>query len=323
MIIGTVAIIALERISNFLTTSILPHAGSSIEYSSLGTTIEGPLRTYLEQHSAGLPFSPPELIKAWGAIGIIFIIISRRGNLGARIGWILFGLFTCAGVYAGTHLPSQWTATSITAFTWCIVSIYALPFTRRQQAYRRINRGIFQGARRRVEMLKKRALQSARERGYPNLDEYFAERGNQPSEVIAKELTIPKSGARVLSGEFLEAEISTRSVLNPRQQREIALDIRSGEYSNSQIAQRHGCSPAVVKRVKERTEATIRGTTEGKSFSSTSPSSSRASRRRRSGETAKHSAADHTAAPPAGFESALTAPDADLARETRTYENTP
>ena len=80
--------------------------------------VKTPLKLYFMQHSAGLPVSPAELINAWAVVGIVLFIISSFLDSCARIGWVLFGLSSCAAVYAGTHPPIQWTSVGVAAFAW-------------------------------------------------------------------------------------------------------------------------------------------------------------------------------------------------------------
>ena len=96
--------IVLVTVGSQALTSLLSHAGTSAKSSAWGFVIEAPVRTYFQQHSAGLPVSPAELMNLWGFTGLIFFVVSLSGNLGARIGWVIFGLSSSAAVYAKISL---------------------------------------------------------------------------------------------------------------------------------------------------------------------------------------------------------------------------
>ena len=64
------------------------------------------------------------------------------------------------------------------------------------------------------EDVRKRAHQSAKRQGYCDIDEYFAERGNQRIDVIARELKIPKTRVGSLREEYLNlASLSVQHLL--------------------------------------------------------------------------------------------------------------
>jgi len=251
-----IAIVFLVLVSvGFSTLAVVVHSlGASAKSSSLGLVVETPLRAYIEQHSAGLPVSATILYKTWGLTGgILFVTALLFGGLGARIGWVVFGLVSCAAVYAGTHPPAQWTATGVAACAWSLAAIFVFGSMRREQSNRRTRRGkgsTESEGERRHEDTKRRAHQFAKRQGYKDLDEYFAERGNQRIDVIARELKIPKTRVGPLREDHVEAGLSVRSTVTLRRQREIKADLRSGKYSSSEICDKYGCSPAVVKRIR-------------------------------------------------------------------------
>jgi hypothetical protein len=248
---AVIACIVLVSVGSFAMTSLLSSVGTSAKSSNWGAVIEVPLRAYIKQHSSGLPVSPAQLIYVWGFAGFVFFALSCWGNHGARVGWTVFGLFSCGAIYAGTHPPTQWTATGVAALAWSGASVFAFNSVRRFRSRRRLRpRTREQEADLRYEEMRKRARLFAMRRGYKDLEEYFAERGNQTIGIIASELRIPKTKVDQLRGDYLEAGISVRGALTPRQQREIRADIRSGKYSNTEIRERNGCSQAVVRRMR-------------------------------------------------------------------------
>jgi hypothetical protein len=260
-----ITVIVLINVGSFAITSLLSSVGASAGSSHWGLVVEAPLRGYVDQHSRGLPVSSAALINVWGLTGLILFVFSFFGSFGARIGWIVFGLFSCAAVYAGTLPPAQWTAAAVAAFAWSGASIFALHSVDRYRSCSKDGTSTRHGrvtvrtrkeeADRRFEEVRKHALQSAKRQGYRDLDEYFGERGNQIIATIARELMISKTKVNPLREEYLEAGISRRGTLTPRKQREIIADVRSGNYSNSRICKKHGCSQEVVRRIRTWVDA--------------------------------------------------------------------
>jgi hypothetical protein len=232
-------------------TGVLPAAGSLVGSTVLGHLATEQLRTYLEHHSTGLLVSPEELMNLWGIGGLALFIFSLSGNLGARIGWAVFGLISCAAIYQGTAPPAQWTACGLAALAWSILSIIAFRSIGRRETRRQARR------RSREESsddplgdTRSQAHRNAKRGGYGDLEEYFAERGNQTILIIANELKISKTKVGALREQYLESGISARSRLKPKTQREIREDIRSRELSDSQIRARYGCTRTDINRIR-------------------------------------------------------------------------
>ena len=253
-----IAAIVLINVGSFAIVSLLSAVGNSAGSSHWGLVVEAPLRAYVDTHSRGLPVSPTALLAVWGLTGLILFAFSFFGSLGARIGWIVFGLFSCGAVYAGTRPPAQWTATAVAAFAWSVASIIAFHSVARYRTDTRTGRDrvskrtVEEEAEQRFEQVRKRALTSAKRAGYEDLEDYFAERGHKVIDTISRELRIPKPRVNPLREEYLEATISSRGTLSPRKQREIITDLRSGKYSCSEICEMHGCSQEVVRGIRAR-----------------------------------------------------------------------
>jgi len=277
---AVIAAIVLINFGSFAIVSLLSAVGNSAGSSHWGLVVEAPLRAYVYKHSRGLPVSPTALLHVWGLTGLILFALSFLGSLGARIGWIVFGLFSCGAVYAGSRPPAQWTATAVAAFAWSVVSIIAFRSvaryrtdTRTGRDRDRVNRRtVEEEAEQRFEQVRKRALTSAKGAGYKDLEDYFAERGHKVIDTISRELRIPKPRVNPLREEYLEATISSRGTLSPRKQREIIADLRSGKYSCSEISEMHGCSQEVIRGIRARVVASGgKGRAVQPNSSSTSP----------------------------------------------------
>ena len=279
-----IIIIVLVNVGSFAIESLFSSVGQWAGSSHWGLVVEAPIRGYIAQHSKGLAVSSTALIDVWGFTGLILFVFSCFGSFGARIGWVIFGLFSCSAVYAGTHPPAQWTAAGVAAFAWSGASIFALHSVHRRRSSRRDSartrpkrlsaRAREEEVERRFEELRNRALQSAKRQGYKDLDEYFGERGNQTIKIIARELMISPTRVNLLRAEYLELGISIRGTITPQKQREIRADIRSGNYSNSQICEKHGCSHEVVRRIRAKVEASASEKKTGRGDASSSPPAS-------------------------------------------------
>jgi hypothetical protein len=106
---GTViAFIVVVYFGSSTITDLLANAGASARSSNWGLVIEAPIRAYFEQHSAGLPVSTQKLIHVWGLAGLILFIVSLFGNIGARVGWVVFGLFSLVPLFMQepSHRPN-------------------------------------------------------------------------------------------------------------------------------------------------------------------------------------------------------------------------
>ena|SRR5215475_9433245 len=219
--------------------------------SSVWSLIYTPIRHYIGLHSHGLPISGAQILNGWKLTGITIFILACYGSVGARIGWPIFGVISCGAVWAGTAPPTRWTATAITALAWSAVSVLAfrrLSSPRRRPAAWSITR-LRRDTERRRDEARRQAELSARNKGYNNLDHYFAERGNQRIDIIAEELGIPKRYVDPLRREYLEPSISVRSNLSPGVQRQIRTDIRSGDYPKREICKKYGCSLQQLHRI--------------------------------------------------------------------------
>jgi hypothetical protein len=270
-----VVVIVLVQVGSVALAGLLSHAGASARSSAWGQLIAAPLRAYFEHHSAGLPVSPVDLMKMWGFAGLVLFVGSLTGSLGARVGWTVFGASTCAAIYAGTPPPAQWTASGIAAFAWSGASIFAFCHIDRQRSRRRTKQRIrAESESDRLEDVRKRAHRFAKRQGYRDLEEYFAERGNQNLDTITNELKIPKPKVSPLREEYLESGISVRSRLKPRVQREIKADIRSGQCSDSEIRERHRCTQTDIRRIRSSVEASSAEEATADGDSSFSPHSS-------------------------------------------------
>jgi hypothetical protein len=100
-------------------------SGQHLATSALTRTITGPVHTYLDQHTAGLPVSAHTLWQAWLWATSALFVLAVAGSRGARLGWIITGATTTAMVYAGTPGGGRALAAGLTLTAWAVLSVPA------------------------------------------------------------------------------------------------------------------------------------------------------------------------------------------------------
>ncbi|GGP32336.1 hypothetical protein GCM10018980_68690 [Streptomyces capoamus] len=95
--------------------------------SGLWGVIDNPIRSYIGQHSVGLPVPGSAVYAFWQFTGLIGLIGGFAGSTGARILWTGWGLSGVAMVWSSaTPDGSRTVATGIAALLWALASIFAL-----------------------------------------------------------------------------------------------------------------------------------------------------------------------------------------------------
>ncbi|QNT98401.1 hypothetical protein HEP81_08174 (plasmid) [Streptomyces griseofuscus] len=94
--------------------------------SDLWGVIEGPIRSYIGQHSVGLPVPGSAVYAFWQLTGLIGFIGGFAGSTGARTLWAGWGLSGVAMVWSTTPDGSRTIAAGIAALMWALASIVAL-----------------------------------------------------------------------------------------------------------------------------------------------------------------------------------------------------
>ncbi|MEW2289644.1 hypothetical protein [Streptomyces sp. NPDC047841] len=120
---GDIVSAALHRLSATRTVIEPPGVDTT---SGLWGVIEGPIRSYIGQHSAGLPVPGAAVYAFWQLTGLIGLIGGFAGSTGARILWTGWGLSGVAMVWSATPDGSRTVAAGIAALLWALASIVAL-----------------------------------------------------------------------------------------------------------------------------------------------------------------------------------------------------
>ncbi|MET8724104.1 hypothetical protein [Streptomyces misionensis] len=94
--------------------------------SGLWSVVDNPVRSYIGQHSAGLPVPGSAVYAFWQLTGLAGLIGGFAGSTGARILWTGWGLSGVAMVWSATPDGSRTLAAGIAALMWALASIFAL-----------------------------------------------------------------------------------------------------------------------------------------------------------------------------------------------------
>ena len=244
----------------WLVIRILEALGLGIVVLISGTrwaqVILGRVHSYLETHSAGLPFSPEQLFSFWVLLGIVLFFLSFTGSIGGRIGWAVFGIETGAMVWTETLEPSKWLVTGFTALLWSLLSTVA---------YRKKRRASSQfvepfmgpigrfaesfAAPESFEAIESRAEQNARRRKYADLADYLDNNANQPRDIIAADLGIPSKRVSELLARYFPQGPPSHRKLSPKDEREIVNEVLVEKKSRAEVARRRNLGSSTVSKV--------------------------------------------------------------------------
>jgi len=214
--------------------------------NQVGGVLSRPVHSYLDIHSASLPFSPEQLFSFWILFGLVLFFSSFRGSIGGRIGWAVFGLATSAMVWSGTSEPSRWLAAGLTAVLWSLLSILAYR-TRDKTSSTVTNR------RKRfpefLTTIERRAEQNASVRGYTDLADYLDNKANESLDVIALDLGIPDERVSALLHRRFPQGVPSRSKTSPKDRRDIVNEVLTGGKSQAEMARRYRISRSTVAKL--------------------------------------------------------------------------
>jgi hypothetical protein len=217
----------------------------------------GSVHSYLDTHSAALPFSPEQLFLFWVLLGIVLFFFSFMGSIGGRIGWTAFGIETGAVVWAETPEPSKWLATGFTALLWSLLS--TLAYRRKKNKTPSHFVEPFMGSIGRfaesfaapesLDAIESRAEQNARRRGYADLADYFDNNANRPRDIIAADLGIPSGHVLELLVRYFPQGPPSHRKISPKDEREIVNEVLVEKKSRAEVARRRNLSSSTVSKV--------------------------------------------------------------------------
>ncbi|MFF5808855.1 hypothetical protein [Streptomyces sp. NPDC012746] len=113
---------ALNRLADALPAT---QVGTSA-FDEFWGVVDNPIRTYIAQHTAGLPVSGAAIYTFWQITGLFGLIGGFTGATGARLTWTVWGATTVAVVWTTTPADGRTVATAIAVLAWTIASTLAL-----------------------------------------------------------------------------------------------------------------------------------------------------------------------------------------------------
>ncbi|MFJ9521795.1 hypothetical protein ACIRPK_26525 [Kitasatospora sp. NPDC101801] len=106
---------------------VLAQSGENARIVGITGTITGPVRLYLDQHTAGLPISSADTYIVWKATGVVTALLSfLLGSAVSRLAWTGWSAATLATVWQTSPDGGRTVATALTAAALAAVSIPAL-----------------------------------------------------------------------------------------------------------------------------------------------------------------------------------------------------
>ncbi|MEV7657926.1 hypothetical protein AB0O39_27630 [Streptomyces anulatus] len=94
--------------------------------SAFWGVVDNPVRTYIAQHTTGLPVSGTAVYTFWQLAGAVGLIGGFIGATGARLTWTAWGAATTWAVWTTTPVDGRTIATAITILAWTAASTLAL-----------------------------------------------------------------------------------------------------------------------------------------------------------------------------------------------------
>ncbi|MFD3533363.1 hypothetical protein [Streptomyces sp. NPDC058664] len=131
---GMCAVIILLDTAGDIFDAALNRLADAVPATQVGTSatgefwglVDNPIRTYIAQHTAGLPVSGAAIYIFWQLTGLFGLIGGFIGATGARLTWTCWGGATVAVVWTTTPADGRTVATAIAVFAWTIASTLAL-----------------------------------------------------------------------------------------------------------------------------------------------------------------------------------------------------
>ncbi|MFE6911933.1 hypothetical protein [Streptomyces erythrochromogenes] len=131
---GMCAVVILLDTAGDVFDAALGQLADALPATQVGTSasdefwgvVDNPIRTYIAQHTVGLPVSRAAIYTFWQITGLFGLIGGFIGATGARLTWTVWGASTVAVVWTTTPAEGRTVATAIAVLTWTIASTLAL-----------------------------------------------------------------------------------------------------------------------------------------------------------------------------------------------------
>lgn len=117
------ALAMLAQLAEFLDKPLAGGAGWN--HADPAGLVADPVHAYITEHTVDIGVDAGTVFWTWCAAGVVFLLFALAGNVGARIGWTLYGAATALMVFAGTPDPGRPVATGLTVTFWAVLSMVA------------------------------------------------------------------------------------------------------------------------------------------------------------------------------------------------------
>ncbi|MCL3998167.1 hypothetical protein [Streptomyces lavenduligriseus] len=118
--------IIFQQLHQLLTA--VPRVQVGVDTSSgVAAVVDQPVRTYIAQHSAGLPVAASTVYTLWLLTGITALVVGfLTRSTGVRAAWTVWGASTVFMVWTATPQASRPVAAGLAVLTWTLLSAFAL-----------------------------------------------------------------------------------------------------------------------------------------------------------------------------------------------------
>jgi hypothetical protein len=117
--------VVLQAAHHLLTAALRVQVGTDTS-TGVWAVIDNPVRTYIAQHSAGLPISASTVYTLWQFAGLIGLVGGFLRSTGARLVWTGWGAATIAAVWTAAPDGGRTIATGVAVLLWSLASVVAL-----------------------------------------------------------------------------------------------------------------------------------------------------------------------------------------------------
>ncbi|MEU3953620.1 hypothetical protein AB0F45_15070 [Streptomyces achromogenes] len=118
--------VVLQQLHQLLTA--VPRVQVGVDTSSgVAAVVDQPVRTYIAQHSAGLPVAASTVYTLWlltGITGLVLGFLTR--STGVRAMWTVWGAASVFMVWTATPQPGRSVAAGLAVLAWTLLSAFAL-----------------------------------------------------------------------------------------------------------------------------------------------------------------------------------------------------
>jgi hypothetical protein len=135
VVVLAVVVTLLAQLVGFVGDTVAPHLAqwwrAGLRAAGVGSPAHNPVKAYLGQHAAGLPWDGQTLLYGWVVVGVAVWVLAALRIRAAQLGWLGYAVATAAMAYAGATGPSAPIVAGIVVVAAVVLSI---PVARRGPA---------------------------------------------------------------------------------------------------------------------------------------------------------------------------------------------